>query len=251
MATLREHESLEVQRTVERIGEIWDNGFTWKLGPFLSTAETVFLDRRGVNINQQYWGLRKYLPSPIELEEAFLKLLYEDRFVLLNNRDFIFYLSKRPSLSQSFFLYLASHPFGYWHCHAGGDYESLETRDYTPRTRGVPLRFDERLLPEYWAHWRFHTLNHVDFVFAANQAMTEVTMERFWLALYDTLGGVGLQGGMKETETFIRETESRWHRIHSRSRKIIPLEFANPEHRSGARLRVPKGTRVRARSVSW
>lgn len=126
-----------------------------------------------------------------QVRALYLELLYQDRFILLNNPDFLLFLAEQPQLSHAFLRHLINHPFGIRYLHRDG---SNANHGITPFAYPF-LPVDPSLPSGLFFENRWALLN--DPTWLCHVSMEEFIMASFWAEM-SFRGGLGVMKRRRE-----------------------------------------------------
>lgn len=126
-----------------------------------------------------------------QVRALYLDLLYQDRFVLVNNPDFLLFLAEQPRVSHAFLSYLIHHPFGIRYANRDG---SNADHGITPFVFPF-LPVDLSLPTSLYFENRWALLN--DPAWLWHVSMEEFLMASFWAEM-SFRGGLGVMQRRRE-----------------------------------------------------
>lgn len=124
-------------------------------------------------------------PAYTQVRALYLDLLYQDRFILLNNPDFLLFLAEQPQLCHAFLRHLVNHPFGIRYLHRDGSNANHGITPFAYPFLPVDLSLPSGLFFEN----RWALLNDPAWLWKVS--MEEFNMASFWVEM-SFRGGLGV-----------------------------------------------------------
>lgn len=143
------------------------------------------------NIVRPAFYLTPLKPAFTPIRALYLDLLYQDRFILLSNSDFLLFLAEKPQLSHAFLRHLIHHPFGIRYTHRDGDNANHGITPFDDPFLPVDLSLPSHLFFEN----RWALLNDPAWLWRVS--MEEFIMASFWAEM-SFRGGLGVMKRRRE-----------------------------------------------------
>lgn len=130
-------------------------------------------------------------PAYTQVRALYLDLLYQDRFIILNDPDFLLFLAEQPQLSHAFLQHLMNHPFGIRYVHRDGSNANHGITPFAYPFLPVDISLPSLLLFEN----RWALLNDPAWLWCVS--MEEFIMASFWAEM-GFRGGLGVMQRRRE-----------------------------------------------------